>query len=164
MSEYRLIPLSGQNGAGKFAKVSVEDYESLKNYKWYLRLGYAVRNFRKDERAETGLTETTMHRQVMRAPKEKVVDHKNGDRLDNQRFNLRYCTHNQNTKGQHVVRGVSQYKGVFKNRDKWRAAIRVNGKTMNLGTYTKESSAASAYDEAAEEFFGEFAVLNFPKR
>jgi hypothetical protein len=59
---------------------------------------------------------------------------------------------------------ASKYKGVCPtNRNRpWQARIKVNGKTINLGTYKTEIEAAKAYDVAAKKYHGEFANLNFP--
>lgn len=47
---------------------------------------------------------------------------------------------------------------------KWRAKIKVNGKTINIGTYEFAKDAAKAYDVEALKYFGEFAYLNFPHK
>jgi hypothetical protein len=57
--------------------------------------------------------------------------------------------------------GISRYKGVSRNREKWQARIKVDGKQSHLGIFTDEEDAARAYDAAARELFGEFAYLNF---
>jgi hypothetical protein len=58
----------------------------------------------------------------------------------------------------------SGYKGVrLEGRTgRWKAGIKVKGKERYLGTFGEPSEAAIAYDKAASELFGEFAVLNFP--
>ncbi len=58
-----------------------------------------------------------MHRQIMDPPKGKVVDHKNRNRLDNTRINLRVCTHAENTQNARNIQGTySRYKGVSYRR------------------------------------------------
>ncbi|MDI6449236.1 HNH endonuclease [Anaerobaca lacustris] len=47
-----------------------------------------------------------MHRQIMDPPKGKVVDHKNRNRLDNTRINLRVCTHAENTQNARKIQGT----------------------------------------------------------
>ncbi len=64
---------------------------------------------------------------------------------------------NQESRG-----GSSQYKGVTwdKARQKWRAQIRINGKSICIGRFAVEEDAAEAYNAAAFEAWGEFSRLN----
>jgi hypothetical protein len=114
-------------------------------------------------------------------PRGFLIDHINGDKLDNRRSNLRLATRNENEANKGKRRGhkkkdgtddnSSQYKGVSKMKDGrkkcWRAIISTNqnnnaGKTVqvNLGTYYDEKDAAKAYNKAAVDMYGEFASLN----
>ncbi|HIJ67829.1 MAG TPA: hypothetical protein HPP51_06040 [Planctomycetes bacterium] len=58
----------------------------------------------------------------------------------------------------------SRYKGIYwhKHRKKWNARIRINGRTIPLGYFNDEISAAKAYDSAAKKLHGRFASPNFP--
>ena len=94
----KLIPLT----QGKFAKVDDADFEWLSKYKWYAK---NTRNKDEDSGSyyaarfqRTGGNPTTiyMHREITNCPDGKEVDHKNRDRLDNQRGNLRVCTRKEN--------------------------------------------------------------------
>lgn len=100
-----------------------------------------------------------------------LVDHINQDKLDNRRENLRLATRQDNEANKRKRRTqnggatTSQYKGVTLMKDRprrkpWRATITVDRKQRALGTYATEAEAARAYNEAAEEQFGEFAFLN----
>lgn len=97
-----------------------------------------------------------------------MIDHKNGNGLDNRRSNLRFCTnaqnqHNQRKWGSRSGKPLSsRYKGVsWHRRGHWRAKIQAQGKRRYLGQFQSEEAAARAYDRAARELHGEFAVLNF---
>lgn len=97
-------------------------------------------------------------------PKVKV-DHEDHNGLNCQRENLRVCTNAQNVANQRKQkRGKSsQFKGVYcKKRDgKWYAQIEANGEHKFLGSFADELDAAFAYDVAARQNFGEFALCNF---
>lgn len=108
-----------------------------------------------------------LSRLIMGDPKGMVVDHINHDPLDNRRENLRVCTQGQNTMNrdkQHKATS-SIYKGVslFKCRGKyqyWKGTINFNKKSVHLGYFNSEIKAAEAYNQAAIEYYGEYACLN----
>ena len=154
-AETRIIPLMH----GLYAIVDAADYEWLSQYRWVLwGAGYAGRH-------APGKT-ILMHREIMQAPAGMVVDHINGNRLDNRRCNLRICTRPQNVRNAAKRSGcLSQYKGVSFDRkmNQWFATIWFEGRSIALGHYHDEADAARAYDRAAVELFGEYAWLNFPQ-
>ena len=106
------------------------------------------------------------HRVIMRPPPGLVVDHINGDGLDNRRANLRVVTQSHNQRNRRASRtGTSQYLGVHKVKSTghWEATISPGGRTIHLGTFIDERDAALAYDLAAREMYGEFANPNLPE-
>lgn len=107
-----------------------------------------------------------MHVLLLNTPKDKDTDHRNGNSLDNQRHNLRICERWQNiaNKSKTTKPTSSQYKGVSWNSsiNKWIASIMKDCKAIHLGCFIDEEKAARIYDQAALEYFGEFAKLNFP--
>lgn len=107
-----------------------------------------------------------MHRLIMGLERKdgKIVDHINGDGLDNRKSNLRLATNQQNVGNMRKWRGKHRYKGVryCKKADRWLASIVINRKQIHLGSWMTEEQAARAYDEAAVEYRGNFASLNFP--
>ncbi|GAA2696364.1 AP2 domain-containing protein [Actinoplanes palleronii] len=96
-----------------------------------------------------------------------LVDHINGDGMDNRRANLRPATHSQNNCNKGSMRTASsQHKGVSlisrrKSRP-WLAQIKKDRRYFYLGYFDSQDDAARAYDAAARELHGEFAHLNFP--
>ncbi len=145
--------------------VKVDDeFSWLMNFRWHVnRQGYAVHFVNKSDSIFWELPERKaiyMHRLIAGAGDGEVVDHINHDKLDNRSENLRICSQKENLQNQQSRR---RYKGVFflKNRKKcWQAAIVVNGKKQFLGNFYSQEEAARAYNEAAVEYFGEYACLN----
>lgn len=109
-----------------------------------------------------------MHRVLIDAEDGLEVDHINGDTLDNRRANLRQCTTSENHRNsgkRYTSMSTSRFKGVGKRvtragRDRWRAAIKDNGRNLYLGTFDTEMEAVMAWNAAAKELHGEFARLN----
>uniref|UniRef100_A0A6M3JCL7 Putative homing endonuclease n=1 Tax=viral metagenome TaxID=1070528 RepID=A0A6M3JCL7_9ZZZZ len=154
-----------QLSQGKVALVDDADYEWLNQWKWYAErhrgyLFYAARNSPMVNSCPR--TRIYMHWLVLGA---KGGDHKDGNGLNNQRGNLRGCTHRQNSMNTRPqTGGASIYKGVVRERKSkihpWRAQIMVQGKNAHLGCYATEGEAALVYNQKAAEIFGEFARLN----
>ena len=93
-----------------------------------------------------------------------IVDHINGDKLDNRKVNLRIITRQQNNMNKSSRKNsTSKYIGVsFYNKTKrWVAEIRVNDKRVYIGSFLNEEDAAKARDIATLEHFGEYGRLNF---
>jgi hypothetical protein len=107
-----------------------------------------------------------MHRFVMDAPKGVLVDHINGDGLDNRRCNLRLATAQQNSCNRRInSNSRSGFRGVWKSSpNRFSAKINCGGKIIHLGTFLTAEEAARVRDEAAIKLHGEFASLNFPSR
>lgn len=124
---------------------------------------YVVSDVRHPEYIEKLL----LHREVMQVYGTSLVDHIDGNGLDNRRSNLRIATNQQNGANSQKWRKQtsSQYKGVSwdHSRGLWRADIMFNRKHVYLGRYSSESEAAQAYDNRAIDLFGEFARLNFSR-
>lgn len=105
-----------------------------------------------------------LHRLLTGAHAGKVVDHINGDSLDNRKVNLRECTHKENIRNRcrKNKNNTSGFRGVFwaAHAKLWRAKIKVDRKTVYLGYFKDKTQAAVAYNDAALKFHGQFASLN----
>lgn len=103
-----------------------------------------------------------VHRRVVGAKKGEIVDHINGNGLDNRLSNLRIVTHGQNRQRSNCEpQGMSGYFGVSLHKRGWKAAIWFEGKYISLGKFTNPQEAAIAYDKKALELFGKHAKTNF---
>jgi len=146
------------------ALVDDEDYERVVSAgKWFVQRDrntfYAKRAYRRQDGKQSAIR---LHTFLTGWP---LVDHRNGNGLDNRRANLREATHAQNAQNRRMRSdNRSGFRGVsWVRRDKkWRAAITANGELSHLGDYVDPEAAARAYDTAAIELHGEFARLNFP--
>lgn len=153
---------------GKFAIIDDEDYglvmsrgkwSAAKQFKWYA-VSHKIVNGKR--------TDLKMHRLIMLVDglgSHILIDHINGNTLDNRKKNLRVCNSSQNAMSRKSIGGASKYKGVNINGGYWLSRISFAGKRIYLGYFPKtkqgEISAAKAYDKAAKKYHKEFAVLNF---
>ena len=155
--DVRYIPLT----KGLFAIVDAADYERVSRYKWCATgsgcRAYACRSVNGKQ--------LSMHRFLMNPSKGMVVDHIDGNRLNNRRSNLRVCTVQQNVWNSRPKGKSSRYKGVCRDKDKkkWVVYVRRDGHNWYMGRFDVEIEAARAYDRKAFELFGEYAWLNFPE-
>lgn len=144
---------------GEYALVSDQDYERVSAHKWSLSHSpshsdkmYAV--------TKIGGKQTGMHRFIMQTKAGLFVDHADGNGLNNTRENLRECTRGQNRANSVSSRALP--KGVYSRNQRsgavvFRARIRVNGKTISLGTFSNQHEASKAYAKAAKLVHKEFA-------
>ena len=150
------IPLT----RGLQAMVDPEDYEWLRQWHWraqFSRDGVVYATTRMNGRT------VFMHRLIMNPPPGMVVDHIDGNGVDNRRCNLRNCTHAQNTHNRPKHHGVSRFKGVCRStHGRWQAGIKTDGHWAYIGLFDDEVEAAHARDRWAFVLHGPFAWLNFP--
>lgn len=134
------------------------DIHLLAGHKPYLGSnGYAYVSFWDGVRSRP----ETVHSLIVGNKPGMHIDHRNGNRLDNRRANLRVVTpqrnqanrangNRNNTSGH---RGVVRYEGPRGTR--WRARIMVNGKSVHLGSFLTAAEAVAARRSAERENFGE---------
>ncbi len=140
---------------GKVAIVDDEDFERLNFHRWHAAKGkntfYAIRTTPKTN--GEGRRTAAIHREVFgKAPEGKMIDHVDGNGLNNQKSNLRFVSNRQNAQNRVGRPGVSKYPGVSidKRDGKWRSVMQVAGKYKSLGYFPSEVLAANAYQKAVE--------------
>lgn len=156
--DYKEIKLGGKKSAR--AIISKKDYNILSKYKWHLKDGYAV--------GWVDYKKVKMHRFIVGASDEKVVDHINGNRLDNRRENLRVTTKEKNAENRRKISGqsTSKYFGVYYNskRNKYCSRIRYECKIHFLGNFNTEREAAERRDHYIIKHQLNHIQLNFPEK
>ena len=129
------------------------DYDLIKKYCWRMTQNGYIQSGNKIK----------LHRLIMNCPDGMVVDHISNNKTDNRKSNLRICkqkencmNHSLNLNNTSGVAGVSWHKA----SSKWIARIKVNYKTIYLGTFANFDDAVKARKEAEERYFGEFSYDN----
>lgn len=154
----KTIPLT----KGMVALVDDEDYQLISKYKWYATLNEDGKHYAK--RRTSTKHQVYLHREIMKASSGVEIDHIDGNGLNNQKSNLRYCIRRQNAMNtiKRKPSATSKYKGVcwHKGGKKWQSQIHPSGRSILLGLFKNEIDAAIAYNKAAMKHYGEFARLN----
>lgn len=151
------LPLSNSN---KCSVVDDEDFElASKLGKWQL---VTIRYTDYVYKTYEGTT-IYLHRFILKPPRNKVIDHINGNGLDNCRTNLRIVSGGVNNLNAKVLRNdnISGIRGISWDYQtlKWRATITLNGRQKSLGRYDNIEDATLARMEAEqnlEEHFPQF--------
>lgn len=138
-----------------------EDYDKIERYHWYEETNGYIR-----ASGKTKEDRVFIHRLIMNADKDINIDHINHNVKDNRKLNLRIATISQNAMNRVIgSNNTSGTTGVVwvKNRNKWKAEIKLNGKLIFLGEYDKFEDAEKRRKEAESELFGQFGYDNSMK-
>lgn len=141
---------------GKTALIDTEDVDLIAQMRWRLSCGGRYVQ-------STGRDGKIFLHRILLATKNthKVVDHINGDTLDNRKSNLQLCSQSSNIqKGRRKV-GACGYIGVTQlPAGAFRAQISIHNKSVHLGVFQNAKEAAEAYNKAAFAQHGPHAKLN----
>ncbi|MDD4292006.1 MAG: HNH endonuclease [Clostridia bacterium] len=140
---------------GKVAIVDDETYIWLKKYKWTLSGSGKYALYYPKRNGKRRLIQ--MHRIIMNAKKREIVDHIDGNGLNNQKENLRIVTHRQNMLNK---KNLKKKIGITRHQKGYWARIRVEKKHISLGVYENEDDAIRAYEDAARKYYGDKAFLS----
>ena len=149
-----LIPLTH----GLYAQIDACDYHLVAGKHWHA-------TSRRDGKGHYAVSTggTRMHRLILGAHGAEIVDHINGDGLDNRRKNIRKGTQSQNCVNRRVTPG-HYLRGARPKKGMWQAYIKYRGKQRSLGYYATEQEAHQAYMAAATELHGEWMPLPPPPK
>jgi len=139
---------------GKVAIVDDIDFELLSRYKWHVSYNKGLWY------AKTGKRGPLMHRLLMSPANGFIVDHVDGNGLNNVRSNLRVCTQAQNSRNRKIHKNSkSRVKGVTwrEDRQKWRVRIGLDYRSIGLGHYNSKEEAVEAYKNGCQQYHKEFA-------
>ncbi|MBN2019617.1 MAG: HNH endonuclease [Sedimentisphaerales bacterium] len=158
-------------GEGAYTIVDPDVYYEKCRYKWFLSEGTKAYPARTIKTGPEKARISYLHKELVKARKGKVVDHRDNDPFNNLRSNLRAATFSQNMMNRPKIKTktTSQYRGVnwYEPRKRWRIAITYmkNGRSIikHLGYTRDEIEAARIYDVAALKYHKEFAHTNFPR-
>ena len=160
------IDISTLKYPNTFTLVDDEDYQELNRHRWIPTKRASGVYVSRQEKLTGKRNTVCMSREVLKPDREKMVDHINGNPLDNRKCNLRQCSNSQNQANSRIrIDNKSGYKGAYWRRKekKWCAAIKKDGKVIYLGLFFCLIKAAKAYNEAAVKYHGEFARINIIK-
>ena len=156
-------------GEGKFTLVDEDIFIEVKDRSWVLHKDrYAATQVFADGKHYRRLLQHVVMGIEPGSLKgtKTVLDHINGDGLDNRRSNLRLISFTDNLRNTTVRAGnISGFKGVSyrKDNNKWRSAISVNYKKIRLGDFDTPEEAALRYDQEARIYHGDKGRYNFPR-
>ncbi len=158
MNDISVIHLHGRRGG--FTVIDSDMFEYLNQFRWCLdHEGYPATHLPLE-----GHPKVRMHRLVNGTPPKVHTDHINGFKIDNRRRNLRSCSYAQNMQNQRIQQRPksSGFKGVCfdKRARKWMAYVGSKSTRVYLGRFETSESAALAYNKAASQRYGEYALLN----
>jgi len=137
-----------------------EDYELIKDYCWRIdAYGYVVTSVKNESSGKYNKI-IKLHQLLSPCLNNYVIDHKNGNKLDNQKHNLRICLQSDNTKN-HITYKTSttDVSGVTWNKEKQNWRVRI-GKDISVGSFVNFDDAVNARKKAEEKYFGEYSYDN----
>jgi hypothetical protein len=147
-------------------KIDLEDVKKCKLHKWHKKESVHGKEYLF---TRINGTPIRLHRYVLDFYEKNLeVDHKDGDSLNNQKYNLAIVTHRQNMLNQRKLpsNNITGYMGVHlhtQNKN-WVAVIKVDGKNIHLGSFQTIEEAIECRHQAELKYFGEYKLSNFENK
>lgn len=137
---YAVIKIVNNKYGNYDCLIDIEDIDKIKNYYWNIRYDKRHPNCTSYVESHRGGKRTHLHRLIMNCPKDLVVDHINGNGLDNRKTNLRIVTKNINRLNNHKSKNI-----YYNKRDNlYVVNFVVNNKSKSL-CYTRNIQEAEFY-------------------
>jgi AP2 domain/HNH endonuclease len=136
------------------------DFELVSPYRWDAQRSLSTRTTYARSRLGGSRSAVPLHRLLLSPPEGSVVDHIDGNGLNNVRSNLRVCSRSENSfNAQRRKDNTSGFKGVYWHRriGKWQAEVVAHRKRNHLGYYDTPEQAAEVARAFREKVHGEFA-------
>ena len=158
--DYISMHISSQAHGEFDCPIDLDDYEKVKKHHWGIFISkygafYIYSYDRSGEKVRTIL----LHRYIMDEPEGLIVDHIDGNPLNNRKSNLRICNCEENSQNRAKNKNnTSGHKGITwsKKDNKWMAYIYYKNRFKNLGLYSNFDDAVATREKAEEQYFGEF--------
>lgn len=159
---YTIIKINNERYGNFEVLIDNDDVDRCKSFTWYIN--------KHDIKAEkdyfyvVGSNRILLHRFIMNIDdSNQIVDHINGNTLDNRKEKLQICTVKENSrKSQFRCNNKSGHTGVtwYSKTNKWMAYIKVDYKFKNLGYFEDIDEAIEARRKAEIKYFGDFKPIS----
>lgn len=146
--------VTAKTSKGQEFLISLCDLEQAKKYTWCIsKTGYLVANINHKV--------VKLQRYLLSPPEDMVVDHINGNPLDNRRCNLRICSQTDNSKNTKQKSKATPTPGIqIKPNGRYRVRITVDRKEIAVGTFDTMDEAIAARHAAERKYYGEFSPID----
>lgn len=155
LDDYAIVDLyDSKNNLNGFAYIDLEDVDLIKEYKWRKDTqGYVATSVIGEDNKPHRLS---MHRLLLQPKSHELIDHRNFDKSDNRKSNLRIVNKSQNEMHKLTRKNNScGYRGIYKDkdRDKWIVELTIDGKKVIRERFNTLEEAIKAREQAELKYF-----------
>lgn len=120
--------------------IDIEDVDKVKDYFWNLKIDNRHPNLTPYVDTRVNKKRIFLHRLLVNCPQDKIVDHIDGNPLNNIKTNLKICTQKENTRNHHFAQNINYNK----RDDLYTVSFAINGKIKYI-CYTRDIKEAEIY-------------------